>query len=59
MIGLIAVSLDLLASTIRAKSEEWNLRPLHFAERHGLIINCPWRIFNCGCNSSKWTGTFI
>ena len=35
---IAAVILDLFASTTGAKNENWNLHPMHFAERHGLII---------------------
>ncbi|NQV42702.1 MAG: low temperature requirement protein A [Candidatus Marinimicrobia bacterium] len=35
---LAAILLDLMASGIGGRSEGFNLRPKHFAERHGLIV---------------------
>ena len=34
----LAIFLDVLAATIGANSEGWNLHPRHFAERHGLFV---------------------
>lgn len=34
----LAILLDVLAATIGAGSEGWNLHPRHFAERHGLFV---------------------
>jgi low temperature requirement protein LtrA len=33
-----AILLDVIAALIGARSENWNLHPEHFAERHGLIV---------------------
>ncbi len=34
----LAILLDVLAATIGAGSDGWNLHPRHFAERHGLFV---------------------
>lgn len=34
----LAILLDVIAATIGAQSESWNLHPEHFAERHGLFV---------------------
>lgn len=34
----LAIVLDVIAATIGAKSESWNLFPRHFTERHGLFV---------------------
>jgi len=34
----LTIVLDVLAATIGAGSEGWNLHPRHFAERHGLFV---------------------
>ena len=34
----LAILLDLIAARVRTQSQEWNLYPAHFAERHGLFV---------------------
>jgi low temperature requirement protein LtrA len=34
----LMIFLDLVAATVGAQSEHWNIHPRHFAERHGLIV---------------------
>jgi len=34
----MAILLDVVAATVGAKSDEWNLHPAHFVERHGLFV---------------------
>ena len=34
----LAILLDLIAARVSTQSQEWNLYPAHFAERHGLFV---------------------
>ena len=34
----LAILLDLIAASVSTQSQEWNLYPAHFAERHGLFV---------------------
>ena len=34
----LAISLDVIAAAVGGQAEGWNLRPEHFAERHGLFV---------------------
>ncbi len=59
----LTILLDILAATIGAQSEGWNLHPEHFAERHGLFVIIALGetliVAAAGLAGAEWTGDVI
>ena len=59
----IAILLDVVAATIGARSEHWQIHPEHFAERHGLFVIIALGesliVAAAGVASSRWTGLLL
>ena len=58
-----AIVLDVVAVTAGAQSENWNLHPEHFAERHGLFVIIALGetliVAAGGVTGAAWTGNLI
>jgi low temperature requirement protein LtrA len=59
----IAILLDVVAATIGAKSEHWQIHPEHFTERHALFVIIALGesliVAAAGVASARWTGLLL
>jgi low temperature requirement protein LtrA len=59
----IAILLDIVAATIGARSEHWQIHPEHFTERHGLFVIIALGesliVAAAGVASARWTGLLL
>ena len=59
----IAILLDIIAAMIGGQSEDWNLHPEHFSERHGLFVIIALGetliVAAAGLTGAAWTGDLI
>jgi low temperature requirement protein LtrA len=59
----IAILLDIVAATIGARSEHWQIHPEHFTERHGLFVIIALGesliVAAAGVATARWTGLLL
>jgi low temperature requirement protein LtrA len=59
----IAILLDVVAATIGARSEHWQIHPEHFSERHSLFVIIALGesliVAAAGVASARWTGLLL
>ena len=59
----IAILLDVVAATIGARSEHWQIHPDHFSERHALFVIIALGesliVAAAGVASARWTGLLL
>jgi len=58
-----AILLDVIAAAVGAQSEDWNLHPEHFVERHGLFVIIALGetliVTAGGVTGASWTGELV